>query len=114
MDAKEETLKHMQTAVLEGNIDQARKLATQSLEMGLSPLTIINDGMTPAIREVGDQFGRGEIFLPEMVVSADAMQAALEIPDSDVFCGLACWVGEHSHKWRFLRANPAQNAPFLG
>jgi len=79
MDAKEETLKHMQTSVLEGNVDQARKLATQSLEMGLSPLTVINDGMTPAIREVGDRFGRGEMFLPEMVISADAMQAALEI-----------------------------------
>jgi len=79
MSTKEETLKRMRTAILEGNVDQARELATQSLEMGISPLTVINDGMTPAIREVGDRFGRGEMFLPEMVVSADAMQAALEI-----------------------------------
>jgi methylmalonyl-CoA mutase cobalamin-binding domain/chain len=35
--------------------------------------------MTPAIKEVGDRFGRMEMFLPEMVASADAMEAGLEI-----------------------------------
>jgi 5-methyltetrahydrofolate--homocysteine methyltransferase len=79
MSTKEEILKGMYKAVLEGDADQARDLATQSLELGIPPLTVINNGMTPAIREVGDRFGRGEMFLPEMVVSADAMQAALKI-----------------------------------
>jgi cobalamin-dependent methionine synthase I len=35
--------------------------------------------MTPAIKEVGDRFGRMEMFLPEMVASAEAMESALEI-----------------------------------
>lgn len=47
--------------------------------MGISPLTVIDGGMAPAIKEVGDRFGLGELFLPEMIMSADAMQAALEI-----------------------------------
>lgn len=79
MSKKEEILKKIYTAVLEGSAEQAHDLATQSLEMGISPLSVINDGMTPAIREVGDRFGRGEMFLPEMVLSAEAMQSALEV-----------------------------------
>jgi methylmalonyl-CoA mutase cobalamin-binding domain/chain len=35
--------------------------------------------MTPAIKEVGDQFGAGEMFLPEMVASAEAMEAGLQV-----------------------------------
>ncbi|MCP5092969.1 MAG: cobalamin-binding protein [Gammaproteobacteria bacterium] len=40
---------------------------------------LLNVTMIPALREVGDQFSRGEVFVPEMLVSARAMQAGVAI-----------------------------------
>ncbi len=72
-------LKKLYEDVLEGNPASAAEAAQQALDAGLTPLTAIDDGMSPAIKEVGERFGRGEMFLPEMVASADAMEAALAI-----------------------------------
>jgi len=79
MSTKEEIIKGMYQAVLEGKTDQARDFANQSLEAGIAPLDAINKGLTPAIRMVGERFGRMEMFLPEMVASAEAMEAAVEL-----------------------------------
>ena len=40
---------------------------------------LLNGTMIPALREVGNQFSRGEIFVPEMLVSARAMQGGIDI-----------------------------------
>ena len=40
---------------------------------------LLNVCMIPALREVGDQFSSGEVFVPEMLVSARAMQAGIDI-----------------------------------
>lgn len=66
-------------SVLEGNSEKAVKAAKESLDAGISPLNAIDKGMSPGIQEVGERFGRNEMFLPEMVSSADAMEAALDI-----------------------------------
>lgn len=79
MSTKEEILKGMYQAVLEGKTDQARDFANQSLKAGITPLDAINKGLTPAIRLVGERFGRMEMFLPEMVASAEAMEAAVAL-----------------------------------
>lgn len=79
MSTKEEIIKGMYQAVLEGKTDQARDFTNQSLEAGIAPLDAINKGLTPAIRMVGERFGRMEMFLPEMVASAEAMEAAVEL-----------------------------------
>ena len=48
------------------------------MEGGIEPLKAL-DALTEAIREVGDAFGAGECFLPELVGAAEAMQAAMPI-----------------------------------
>ncbi len=79
MSTNEEILKGIYDAVLGGKPDEVQDFAKQSLKAGIAPLNVVNEAMTPAIREVGERFGRSEMFLPEMVQSADAMEAALEI-----------------------------------
>jgi 5-methyltetrahydrofolate--homocysteine methyltransferase len=74
-----EILKQLYDAVFQGNPASTKELAKQGLDAGLSPLEMIEQGMTPAIKEVGDQFGAGEMFLPEMVASAEAMEAGLQV-----------------------------------
>jgi corrinoid protein of di/trimethylamine methyltransferase len=77
--SEKEILQQLHKSVLTGNSEKAVDAANQALEAGISPLQAIDEGMTPAIQEVGDRFGRGEMFLPEMVTSAEAMEAALEV-----------------------------------
>jgi len=76
---KQEILKTFYDAVIEGDSEQAKELAKESIALNIAPLEAIEKGMSPAIQEVGERFGRSEMFLPEMVLSAEAMEAALEI-----------------------------------
>jgi corrinoid protein of di/trimethylamine methyltransferase len=77
--SKKDIFKALFEGVLEGDTGKAVDAAKQSLEEGITPLEAIEQGMSPGIKEVGERFGRNEMFLPEMVASADAMEAALGI-----------------------------------
>ena len=74
-----EILEELFDAVLKGDEDRCAAAAERSLEADIPPLTSIEQGLTPGIREVGDRFGRMEMFLPEMVLSANAMQKAVGV-----------------------------------
>jgi trimethylamine corrinoid protein len=77
--SEKEILEQLYESVLGGNIEKAAEAAQQALDAKITPLKAIDGGMSPAIKEVGERFGRGEMFLPEMVSSADAMEAALAV-----------------------------------
>lgn len=69
----------LKAALLE--LDDARVLALtqRALDEGTAPVVVIEEGLTPAITEVGDRFERGEFFLPELLVSADIFTRAIEL-----------------------------------
>ena len=66
-------------AVIDGEVEDAEKLANQALELGLDPLECINEGLTKGIQKVGELFSTGEYYLPELIIGADVMKAALDI-----------------------------------
>lgn len=76
---KEELLQKLSQAVVEGEPEEAGELAARALENGLNPLECITDGLTVGIREVGQKFSCGDYFLPELIIGAEAMKAALEV-----------------------------------
>jgi 5-methyltetrahydrofolate--homocysteine methyltransferase len=65
-------------AILDGNKNQAMAKVDEALKAGLDASTILNDGLIAPMNEVGRLFEDGEYFVPEMLVSARAMQAGLE------------------------------------
>jgi trimethylamine corrinoid protein len=69
----------LRRAVLEGEDEEAARLARESLAAGLDPLAVIEGGLVPGIREAGDLWEEGEYFLPELVGAAQAMKAAMEL-----------------------------------
>jgi corrinoid protein of di/trimethylamine methyltransferase len=79
MTEQDEIIKALYVAVVDGNSDLAAALAQRCLDAGTPPLAAIEQGLTPGIREIGDRFGRGEIFLPEMMLAADAMEEAINV-----------------------------------
>jgi len=83
MDRKE-LFESMKKCILEGDRAQAGKLAHTSLEMGIDPRESITQGFTAGIQEVGRLWEEGEYFLPELVVGAEAMKAALAVLDVEL------------------------------
>lgn len=71
-------LRTLHDAILEGNAKQAAALTQEALAEGLAPLDIIQQAMVPAMDEVGRRFECEEYFVPELLLSARAMKAALE------------------------------------
>jgi 5-methyltetrahydrofolate--homocysteine methyltransferase len=65
--------------ILDGESDEIVPLINQVLDGGAAPLEIIKKVLNPALKEVGDKFGQGNIYLPELIMSAEAMQAAIEL-----------------------------------
>ncbi len=76
---KTEWLKKAAQSILDADEELAKDIAQKSLEAGMDPLEMINDGFSEGIRKMGDLFDRGEVFLPGLVVASDAMVAAIKI-----------------------------------
>ena len=72
-------LQQLTDAVIAGNAPEAQALTEAALGEGFPAATIVNDGLITAMGVVGGRFGRGEIYVPEMLLSARAMQYALAI-----------------------------------
>lgn len=73
----EELFRAMAQSIVDGDVDAARKLAQQAIEQGIDPLDAINRGFVVGVNYVGDQFAKGEMFLPDLVLAGEAMKAAV-------------------------------------
>lgn len=70
-------LREIEEAVVRGDAPGVVGLAQQALAKGVDPLTIVAEHLVPAMAEVGARFERGEFFVPEMLMSASAMQSGM-------------------------------------
>jgi 5-methyltetrahydrofolate--homocysteine methyltransferase len=75
----EDVLKKLFNAVLEGDFDGVATNVQASLDAGLDPGVILNDGMIAAMREVGARFEAGDYYVPEMLIAARAMQSGMSL-----------------------------------
>jgi corrinoid protein of di/trimethylamine methyltransferase len=67
----------MTKAVIDGLPDRARELAEEALEAGIEPLVAIDHGFKPGMDVVGEGFANGELFIPDLMMSGEAMKAAI-------------------------------------
>lgn len=75
----EPMLETIYNGVLDGNAPQVQKGVKDALEAGKDPAVILNESMIAAMAEVGRRFEEGEYFVPEMLISARAMQSGLAL-----------------------------------
>jgi 5-methyltetrahydrofolate--homocysteine methyltransferase len=66
-------------AVMEGDASEAATQVQSALDAGIAPSDILNKGCIAAMGEVGRLFEEGEMFVPEMLIAARAMQAGMNI-----------------------------------
>jgi 5-methyltetrahydrofolate--homocysteine methyltransferase len=73
------SLQPIYDSILEGDMKGAPEQVQAALDAGIKPDVILNEGMIAAMSEVGQLFEEGEYFVPEMLISARAMQASLAV-----------------------------------
>ena len=66
-------------AVIEGSVPSVEQGVKQALEENIKPDKILNEALIAAMTEVGKRFQSGEFFVPEMLISARAMKAGVEM-----------------------------------
>jgi 5-methyltetrahydrofolate--homocysteine methyltransferase len=85
----ESIIKEIYKNIMEGQSVAAKENVQAALDAGVAAPVILNEGMIAAMAEVGHLFEEGEYYVPEMLISARAMQAGLallkpHLIDSDV------------------------------
>lgn len=66
-------------AIVDGDDRLASDATQKLLEEGLSPREIISNILVPAMRRVGELYEKGEYFIPELVASAEAFRASMDV-----------------------------------
>ncbi len=79
MSRKEEIFERLRQAVILGETEECAKAAQDAIDAGIAPMKVITEGLSKAMEVVGDKFENKEYFLPEMLLSAEAMYAGLEL-----------------------------------
>ncbi len=72
-------LKKLYDSVVSGDAKTTQAITKEALAAGVDPLKLVNEQMVPAMDEVGRRFEANEYFVPELLISARAMKAALEL-----------------------------------
>jgi trimethylamine corrinoid protein len=72
-------LEDAKQSIIDGDKDLALSLAKKGLAEGVNPEEFIEKGFVPGIMEIGDLFEDGEVFLPEVMMAADAIKEAVEV-----------------------------------
>jgi corrinoid protein of di/trimethylamine methyltransferase len=80
----EELLKEMAQSIIDGDSDKSVELAQKAIELQMHPLDAITKGFVVGVNYIGDQFGKGEAFLPELVMAGEAMKAAVATLDPEL------------------------------
>jgi corrinoid protein of di/trimethylamine methyltransferase len=71
--------KEMAKAVIEGDEERTVALAKAALEQGVDPAEAIEKGLAEGMKEVGKLFEKLEVYLPQVIISADAMTAGVDM-----------------------------------
>ncbi len=78
-----EVLENLKKAILGYDRQGAASLARKAVQEKIDPIEAL-EAMTAGIRQVGDGFGKGELWLPELVGAAAAMEAAAPIIEEEI------------------------------
>ena len=92
MANKDELIQEAIDAIVNFDAAAAEDVATRALAAGMAPGEIINEGFVVGISQIGDSFESGEVFLPELMLAAQAMDAATRV------CNAALVGGEGEKK----------------
>jgi len=78
-----EILEKLKKSILDFDADGAAEFAQKAIDSKIDPIVAI-DAITESVRYVGEKYGRGELWLPDLIGSAVTMKSALEILEKEI------------------------------
>ena len=78
-EKRKDILERLKNGVVEFDEDMVREAAQEALDIGMDALDAIMNGLVAGMEEVGELFDKGEYFVPEVLMCADALYAGLDI-----------------------------------
>ncbi|MDW7732436.1 MAG: methyltransferase cognate corrinoid protein [Methanolobus sp.] len=76
---KQEILDKLRDSIVKQDIDGCKAATQEALDAGIGPVEAIEEGLSVGMQIVGDKFEAAEIYLPQIMMSAKAMNGAMEI-----------------------------------
>ena len=80
----EEVLNRIKEKIEDGDNEGCRLATEEALGAGLAPLKIVDEGLSAGIRVVGEKFGSGELFLPDLMMAVEAMREGMQIVEPEL------------------------------
>ena len=87
--ANEALMQEAIDSILNYDADAAGDVATRAIAAGMTPGDVMAEGFIKGIQEIGELFEGGEVFLPELMMAAQAMQAATDVCNAALAGGVA-------------------------
>jgi len=79
-----EILKRISSCVQDGDNDGCVAFVKEALASGVKPLVVVDEGLSAGIRVVGEKFGTGELFLPDLMMAVEAMKEGMKIVEPEL------------------------------
>ena len=73
--------------IIDGDEEKCIRVIEESLANGIDPLDAVEKGLAKGINKIGDDFAEEIVFLPELIMAADAMKAGMKILDEKIKAG---------------------------
>jgi dimethylamine corrinoid protein len=77
--SKADILERLKQAIIELQEDEVPKLLKEGLEMGVAPLELIMDGLSPGLTFIGEAFEKQQAFMSDLVIAGEIMNDAVEM-----------------------------------
>jgi corrinoid protein of di/trimethylamine methyltransferase len=79
-----ELFQEMAQSIIDGDSDVSAGLARRAVDQGIDPLEAISEGFVRGVNKVGEDFAKGDAFLPELVMAGEAMKAAVAVLEPEL------------------------------
>jgi len=96
---REELMQKACDSIVEADEDMCNEVLAEGKAMGVSCVDMLQEGFSKGMNELGDQFGRGEIFLPELIFATEVMSIATDAVDEELAA-----LGETTEKGKIVIA----------
>ena len=80
----EDILERIRKAIKEYDIDQAKHYSQEALKAKMDPAEVIKNGPANVLKEIGDKFANGELFLPELIAASQAGEASIAVLSEEI------------------------------
>ena len=81
---REEIMQKAFDSIVEADEDMAAEVIEEGKAEGITAVEMLQEGFSRGMNELGDQFGRGEIFLPELIFATEVMKVATDAVDEEL------------------------------